>query len=1048
MTLTMPLAVGLLSLGQVGPLTHLESLTEHVDSPARLAVTDTEILVTDPRADNIVRYDLAGTYLGTWSEPAGPLGVAVHPDGRIFVSRREDGKVGVYENTFTFLRFLGDGNPMVQFVKPTDLAVDPTTGRIYVVDSGGDRVYGFADDESLALMLGVRGGASSQFKYPSAIAVDSANSRLLVADQDNYRVQVFSTSGLFLFKFGYRIKYPPGGGSEGWFPRTAGLAVDAQSQIYITDGLMSTLRVFSPTGLELGKVLEYGFDPGDLRTPCAVVFDGAGRILVANSNAGAVELYSAPPKVRLEKTVGRRFAGDNLSDYDLTLGSVGRSAVALDPDGGEDRRRPEGSLRTTYDPPHMLPDVICGRCHSVDAQPGGHLGLVEGQTNLCISCHTTGGHALPTAFRSADAADPYGTNPAVPDGRGTSHAWGVPAVNALADSVGPRPGGGMQPYLTDGNLKCATCHNQHNNDAGVPFLRVSNTGDAMCKECHAPRDRGPGEGGSHAVGFAYPSDVGEFPDASSNGLPPLKDGKVECLTCHAVHDADSGGAYDGAGDGMLLRGPNDGTLCRSCHTEHIGHTPGGSWQPTCNDCHDVHDPANLNLALVGATVYNRTLGVDKPVVFTAETGPNSFADGEPPAIDGICEVCHTATTYHRHDGTGAPHNASQDCTTCHPHDAGFMPMGGACDSCHGAPPTTGAHLKHFEGDVSMASYGGTANLSTTEAYIFVCGSCHPLSSTFHRNGTVDVELYNAAAPAGSLKSLSPSTASYTPGGTTYTDDHGIPYSLGACSNIYCHSKTDWSSPDPISAPLLDPVNGWALLDANGNLTYEPYTVTESKVYATVSWGGAPVGCNGCHRNNPQTSYPAVQAGVGNSHGWVDDWGYEDLHAWNMSFDPLTCRVCHYQTVTAEMTWTRDSWDITYFDDAPIADKSYHVNGVRNVAFDPVNPVAYDDDTYSLAGVTYDPQTKVCSGVPCHLEQCSPEWGKPYRWWTWSLECDQCHRYGGPWPPDSPCDGKTATRSMKHGADARGKCLDCHEGHRPARSLDSVRGRRPAFSGTH
>ncbi|MCP4593433.1 MAG: hypothetical protein GY842_22070, partial [bacterium] len=55
------------SFAQVGPLTHELSLTGPLDSPARLAVTDSEILVTDPRNDAIVRFELDGTYLGTWS---------------------------------------------------------------------------------------------------------------------------------------------------------------------------------------------------------------------------------------------------------------------------------------------------------------------------------------------------------------------------------------------------------------------------------------------------------------------------------------------------------------------------------------------------------------------------------------------------------------------------------------------------------------------------------------------------------------------------------------------------------------------------------------------------------------------------------------------------------------------------------------------------------------------------------------------------------------------------------------------------------------------
>ena len=725
MSVTALFVVGLFLPGQVGPLTHQASLTDNLDSPARLAISTTDILVTDPRANAIVRFDHAGTYMGTWTEPAGPLGIAVHSDGRIFVSRLEDAKVAVYDSTFTFLRFLGEGHPMVNFVKPTDLAVDNVSGRVYVVDSGGDRIYAFEDDESLGLILGTRGSNPSEFKYPSALAVDSANNRILVADQDNYRVQAFSPSGIFQFKFGYRIKYIAGGGIEGWLPRTAGLAVDDDGNIFVTDAAMSTLRVFDSTGTELAKLLEYGADAGDLRTPCAVALDDTGRILITNSSTGAVQIYTSSAKLTPSK-LGRLHFGRATSTSAPLPAQVDQQRLETLYLRAESMVRLGLRSIPGFDEPHMLDDVNCNRCHDIDAQPGGHLGLAEGQANLCISCHTTGGHALSTALRLADVADPYGTNPDATDGAGSSHAYDVPAVNAEADSVGPTAGGEMERYLDSGNIKCTTCHEAHNSDVDAPFLRVGNTGDAMCKECHAARAEGLGERGTHPVGFDYPSGVGEFPDASTTGLPPLRDGRVECLTCHAPHRANSGGANDGAGDGTLLRGANDGTLCRTCHTEHTGHTPFASWQPTCEECHDSHDPDNENLALVATSVYNQTLGVDKPVVFTSRSGPDGFGDSGS-GDDGICQVCHTETTYHRHDGSGAGHYNGADCAECHDHAAGWMPTGGACDSCHGQPPDgtespnlEGAHAEHM--------------LSTNGPAIGDCYTCHATLSGTHLNG--------------------------------------------------------------------------------------------------------------------------------------------------------------------------------------------------------------------------------------------------------------------------------------------------------------------------
>ena len=197
--------LSLLLVAQVDPLTHVGTLTEGLDNPARMAITATEVLVTDPRANAVQRFALDGTHLGSWSLPAGPVGIAVHPDdGRVFVSRRDDRKVAVYDAALVFQHFLADG--VVDFVEPTDLAVDPVRGRLYVVDSGADRFYAFDSAEALVLIVGLRGSRTSEFKYPSAIAVDTVNDRVLVADQDNFRIQVFGPSGVFELWLGYRIK--------------------------------------------------------------------------------------------------------------------------------------------------------------------------------------------------------------------------------------------------------------------------------------------------------------------------------------------------------------------------------------------------------------------------------------------------------------------------------------------------------------------------------------------------------------------------------------------------------------------------------------------------------------------------------------------------------------------------------------------------------------------------------------------------------------------------------------------------------------------------
>lgn len=333
-----------------------------------------------------------------------------------------------------------------------------------------------------------------------------------------------------------------------------------------------------------------------------------------------------------------------------------------------------------------------------------------------------------------------------------------------------------------------------------------------------------------------------------------------------------------------------------------------------------------------------------------------------------------------------------DCGSCHgSNPPGHVNGSASCSGCHDTPPAT--HVHHYgSGPVDFMPYGDTGVSHSDTAYKFGCGNCHPLDATKHNDGMVEVELADVNAPAGSLKSLNPATAYYTPGLVTFTYANKAPggrpfsYSNGTCGNVYCHSEKTVTS-GPVGSPTGT--------DQNGNLVYAPYTVTYARLYKTTPpWGatGTLTTCAECHGFPSKTSYPSVEAGVGDSHQWIDDYGYGNLHAFNMGFDALSCRTCHYGTVTEANTWARDSMDVTTYDPVPLASRRLHVNGSPNVVFDTVNPVSYGTVTFNLSGAAYDPVTKTCANAACHLQQTTVTWGSPYRWWLESTECNVCHHF--------------------------------------------------------
>jgi len=233
----------------------------------------------------------------------------------------------------------------------------------------------------------------------------------------------------------------------------------------------------------------------------------------------------------------------------------------------------------------------------------------------------------------------------------------------------------------DGLFVCSTCHDQHNNTYS-PFLRVPKEQGALCQACHADRFKGrylddtAANIGHHPIHVTLPRDdrysttvatlVLEDPGTPADST----DDTVECLTCHTLHRAPAGvqGAVQtGSGDGRLLRTEASASLCTACHLyqNHQGRD--------CLDCHTVHQTSNI--LLVRETIDN------KPVDHTAQTY-DEFIHGSP-NFDGLCEMCHTATQYHRNNASGDhTHYVGQRCSQCHVHRNNFAFTANDCLSCH------------------------------------------------------------------------------------------------------------------------------------------------------------------------------------------------------------------------------------------------------------------------------------------------------------------------------------------------------------------------------
>jgi predicted CXXCH cytochrome family protein len=360
--------------------------------------------------------------------------------------------------------------------------------------------------------------------------------------------------------------------------------------------------------------------------------------------------------------------------------------------------------------------TVCSQCHINHTSPGGQLTAVLGNANLCISCHNPAGSASPKPFANDDKA--------VPGTSGTSHAWDKNAVNATFQTNAPT-NAAMLARINSGQIICSTCHNQHSQTYS-PYLRADNTGDALCKDCHSARNLGTyasnpaSNRSSHPVGITY---NGTNPGYLAEPTAPivLTNSKVECSSCHKTH-------YAASTDGNLLRKTNDVAICTSCHVSMTHHNA------TCNSCHQTHNTNKSNIYLIRDIIATPNSG-NKTVVFTAESGTGSFADGASP-YNGVCEVCHTnpaSSGYHLNNSPGT-HNNSTNCTDCHKHANSFR---ASCFDCHNTTQGTRRQIVDNTGnglgtggDFKRTSHHVTGSVPKESD----CILCHDM--TAHKGGTV------------------------------------------------------------------------------------------------------------------------------------------------------------------------------------------------------------------------------------------------------------------------------------------------------------------------
>jgi hypothetical protein len=326
------------------------------------------------------------------------------------------------------------------------------------------------------------------------------------------------------------------------------------------------------------------------------------------------------------------------------------------------------------------------------------------------------------------------------------------------------------PHNESNNINCGSCHG-----VGLlnsPFWGGTMSYDQLCLNCHKASSGPYSETNAPLV----------VTHSSETTSDKYDDWERECRNCHNPHyqrqklykNTDANNLYLATGTitNCVYNGDNTSTLTYLTITYKTGWDAAKLTEKTSGyrrailfpnvyklgynypitavdpDAKTIKVTGNVTTILYPPTtfaaIYGQYIkdaidvsGTNKQVKFFDRKGANSYADGDT-TYNGVCEVCHTQTMYHKNDGTGNYHYPAARCYVCHAHINGFGYAHGEpgkdCEDCHG----------HDDGWNGGSYYGTTQSHSThTEndsddlkgPYI-TCSDCHDTNDyPFFKSGT-------------------------------------------------------------------------------------------------------------------------------------------------------------------------------------------------------------------------------------------------------------------------------------------------------------------------
>ena len=248
---------------------------------------DGKLYVVDKSA-RVQRFDAWGQFELVWTMPdhaAGkPVGLSVHPDGRVFIADTHYSRVMVFDRDGRELARCGEhGTGAGQFIGPPDVAFD-ADGRLYVGEyNGNDRITRWSPGYEFVDVV-VSGEVNGQpMRRPAGLVIDQDHT-LWVADACNHRILRFDLDGRLLMEFGEMGRQP------GQLRYPYDIDLDTDGNLLVCEYGNHRLQWFDRQGRSLRVWGSAGRGIGQISSPWGAFASSDGRVYVLDSLNARVQV--------------------------------------------------------------------------------------------------------------------------------------------------------------------------------------------------------------------------------------------------------------------------------------------------------------------------------------------------------------------------------------------------------------------------------------------------------------------------------------------------------------------------------------------------------------------------------------------------------------------------------------------------------------------------------------------------------------------------------------------------------------------------------------